>query len=322
MVKADAYGVGAVAVAGALEVMDPVAYGVASAAEGRELRSAGIERPVLVCSPLTEQLPDIAQWNLTPALGSLEQVRAWFGIAGQQRPFQVQVDTGMCRSGFWWEAFGPAHAAFRDAPGFEGVFTHFHSAEANAASVREQLERFRAALGTLPHPPRLVHAANSAAALLRGPETVFDAVRPGIFLYGGAVGPERPRPVVRWLARIVEVHRHRAGATVSYGGTWKVTAPTAIATLAVGYADGLRRMLGNRGDVLIAGRRYAIVGNVTMDLTMVSAPEVAPEGSEIVTLIGADGEEEITVDEMAARAGTISYEILTGLGSRVRRAYV
>jgi len=322
MVKADGYGLGAVEVARALEAVQPWGYGVASTAEGQELRQAGITKPVLVLSPLIEELGEAAALSLTPALSNLEQVRAWFGVAGTERPFHVQIDTGMCRAGFWWEAFAAAQSAFSTAPGFEGAFTHFHSAESDPDSVVEQTERFRAAVAALPRRPRILHAANSAAALRYGDATGFDLVRPGIFLYGGAVGPDQPAPVVRWRARILEVNRRKAGVSVSYGATWRATGPVALATLAAGYADGLRRSLSSKGHALIGGRRFGIVGKVTMDMTVVSAREVTAAVDDIATLIGRDGDEEITVDEMALRAGTISYEILTGVGARVRKVYV
>lgn len=323
MIKADAYGLGAVHVARSLAAaVAPWGFGVATAREGAELRDAGIDQPVVVFSPVMAELEELAARALTPALGSLEQVRAWFALTGQERPFHVQVDTGMSRVGFPWEAFAAAQSAFSVAPGFEGVFTHFHSADANAASVMEQLERFKAALATLPARPPLVHAANSAGALNHGDVAAFDLVRPGIFLYGGAIGAHRPQPVVSWRARIVEVNRRKAGATVGYGATYTLNGPAALVTLAAGYADGVRRSLSSRGEALIGGQRCAIAGRVSMDLTVVAAANLAPAAGEVATLVGKDGGDGITVDEMAMRAGTISYEILTGIGRRVPRVYV
>lgn len=323
MIKADAYGLGAVELARSLAAaVAPWGFGVATAREGAELRAAGIELPVVVFSPALTELEEVASWGLTPVLGSLEQVRAWFAAAGQERPFHVQVDTGMARAGFPWDGFAAAQSAFSAAPGFEGVCTHFHSADTNAASVAEQLERFAAALAALPARPRLVHAANSAAVLNHGDTAVFDLVRPGIFLYGGAIGAHRPRPVVTWRARVVEVNRRRAGATVGYGATYTLSGPAALVTLAAGYADGVRRSLSSRGEALIGGQRCAIAGRVSMDLTVVVAANLAPAAGAVATLLGADGEDAITVDEMAMRAGTISYEILTGIGRRVPRVYV
>jgi len=320
MVKANAYGLGAVPVVRALETVDPWGYAVATAHEGAELREAGIVRRILVMGPQTAALDLVAQHDLTPALGSLDQIDAWLALA-PGRPFHVEVDTGMARWGLWWEAFGAEAARFRDAPGFEGVFTHFHSAAETPSSVAEQWGRFQAAVASLPHRPALVHAANSPA-LLDFPETAGDLVRPGIYLYGGRAGGHAPRPVVRWRARVLTARRLEAGATVSYGATYRAAARTWIATLAAGYADGVPRSLSNVGAVLVGGRRMPIAGRVTMDFTMVACgAEGPPRPGDVATLIGADGGDAIALDDFAAMAGRISYEVLTGLGRRVAREY-
>jgi len=319
MVKANAYGLGVVPVVRALEAVDPWGFAVATAHEGAELREAGIGRRIVVMGPQTAALELVARHDLTPALGSLEQVEAWLALA-PGRPFHVEVDTGMARWGLWWESFGAEAARFRDAPGFEGVFTHFHSAAEHPASVTEQWGRFQAAVAALPGRPALVHAANSTAAM-DFPETAGDLVRPGIFLYGGCAGSHAPRPVVRWRARVLATRWLEAGATVSYGGTWRAAARTRIATLAAGYADGVPRSLSNVGAVLIEGRRVPIAGRVTMDFTMVACGAGEPRAGEAATLIGADGTDAIGLDDFATMAGRISYEILTGLGRRVARVY-
>jgi len=317
MVKADAYGLGAVPIARALESLDPWGYGVATSEEGRVLREAGITRPVMVVQPTLSMLPACARLGLTPVLGGVREVRSWLGLG--TLPFHLGVDTGMNRGGIWWEAFAAESAEFRDAPGFEGAATHFHSADTDPASVREQWGRFESALATLPRRPQLVHAANSAAALSH-PEVAGDLVRPGIFLYGGRAGPHRPQPVVTWRARVCRVVPRAAGATVSYGAGFRAGGPTTVTTIAVGYADGVRRSLSNRGEVLIEGRRQRIAGAVTMDFIMTASDTPSAEDA-IATLIGADGPEVISLDDFAAAAGTISYEVLTGLGPRVERMY-
>ena len=318
MVKADAYGLGAVAVARALERVDPWGFAVATAHEGRELREAGLTRRILVMGPQTAALELVARHDLTPALGSVEQVGAWLALA-PGRPFHVEIDTGMGRWGLAWKAFGAESSRFRDAPGFEGVFTHFHS-PSEAASVTEQWQRFQAALATLERRPPVVHAANSAA-LLDFPETAGDLVRPGIFLYGGRAGTGRPRRVVQWRARVLAARWLEAGETVSYGATYRAAARTCVATLAAGYADGVPRSLSNVGAALIGGRRLPFAGRVTMDFTMVASTGAAPAVGSVATLIGSDGAEAIELDDFASAAGTISYEILTGLGRRVTRVY-
>ena len=317
MVKANAYGLGAVPVARALEPLDPYGFGVATAAEGIELRRARIERPILVVQPTMQMLAACADHGLTPVLGGEPEIRAW--LAFGSLPFHVGIDTGMNRGGVWWEAFAALAPLFENAEGFEGVATHFHSAERDAASVRAQWSAFESALASLAVRPRLVHAANSAASL-RHPETAGSMVRPGIFLYGGAVGDDVPQPVVTWKARVCRVAAREAGATVSYGATFRAPGPSYITTVAAGYADGFRRSLSSSGQVLIEGRRHAIAGVVTMDFTMV-ASERAPAEDAIATLIGTDGAETVTLDDVARAAGTISYEVLTGLGQRVERIY-
>ena len=319
MVKADAYGLGAVPVARALEALDPWGYGVATAAEGAELRQAGIGRPILVFAPTLEALETVAAQRLTPALGSCAQVERWLHLA-PDRPFHVEVDTGMARAGFAWSALGAAAAAFADQPAFEGIFTHFHSADESLDSVRVQRERFAQALAALPRRPAVVHAANSAGAL-RAPATGEDLVRPGIFLYGGAVPGYQPEPVVSWRARVIETRWREGGWTVSYGATFTTSGWTCLATLAVGYADGVRRSLSGHGVALLEGRRVPIAGRVTMDMTVLDAGTREPAPGAVATLLGTDGEACLTLDEVAASAGTISYEILTGLSHRVTRVY-
>lgn len=317
MVKANAYGLGAVAVARALEPLDPWGFGVATADEGGELRRAGVVRPILVVQPTKAMLAACAREGLTPVLGSIADVRAWLALT--TLPFHVGVDTGMNRGGIGWEEFRAVAGIFADAPGFDGIATHFHSAERDPASVHEQWERFQAVLSALPRRPALVHAANSAA-VLNHPEVCGDLVRPGIFLYGGQVGEHRPAPVVTWRARVARVARAQAFASVSYGATFRASEPLWVTTVAAGYADGFRRALSDRGTMLIGGRRLKVAGAVTMDFTMVVSAD-RPVDDAIATLIGRDGEESIALDDVARAAGTISYEILTGLGPRVERIY-
>ncbi|MGD0991409.1 MAG: alanine racemase [Gemmatimonadales bacterium] len=319
MVKANAYGLGVVPVVRALEQVDPWGFAVATAHEGSELRDAGIRSRVLVMGPQTETLELLVRRDLTPALGSVEQIAAWLALA-PGRPFHVEVDTGMARWGLWWESFAADAAAFGSAPGFEGIFTHFHSPAEKPETVREQWARFQAVLGALPRRPALVHAANSAAAVAF-PETIGDLARPGIFLYGGRAGARRPRPVVEWRARVLATRWREAGQTVSYGATYTTAVRTCLATLAAGYADGLPRSLSNVGAALIEGRRLPFAGRVTMDFTMVASTGWAPAVGSVATLIGRDGDAAIELDEVAEAAGTISYEILTGLGQRVARVY-
>ena len=319
MVKANAYGLGAVPVARSLEALDPWGFGVATAAEGVELRKAGIVRPVVVFAPTVEEMEAMAAADLRPGIGGPLQLERWLAVA-PGLPFHVEVDTGMGRAGFHWQAFGAVAARLSGSPGFEGLCTHFHSADGNPASVPEQRERFRAALACLSARPALVHAANSAGALSH-PVEGDDLVRPGIFLYGGAVPGWTPRPVVRWCARVIDSRWREAGTTVSYGATYTTARRACLVTIAAGYADGVARRLSNVGAALLEGRRVPIAGRVTMDMTILDAGAAEPAAGSVVTLIGTDGAESLTVDEVAAAAGTISYGILTGLTPRVGRTY-
>ncbi|MDX1675875.1 MAG: alanine racemase [Longimicrobiales bacterium] len=334
MVKADGYGVGAARVIRALEPRDPWGYGVATAAEGAELRELGVERPILVMSPLPAgDVEAAAAAGLTASISSLAGLDAWARAAeavDDGLDFHVEIDTGMGRSGFDWRRIGAWGPAVRDRTGpalrWAGVFTHFHSADASApdATVR-QWERFGESLVQLPVPERaMVHASASAAAL-RWPEYRLDAVRPGIFLYGGDPAPgveavPKPEPVVAVRARLLLVRTVPAGSTVGYGATYTAGSDERWGTLAIGYGDGVPRALGNRGRALVRGRRVPIIGRVSMDLITVrldDVPEAAP--GDVVTLIGRDGEETITVDDVAGQVGTIGYEVLTGLSPRLPR---
>jgi alanine racemase len=334
MVKADAYGLGAERVTRALEPLQPYAFGVAAAEEGKALRAAGVRRPIIVFTPLTrEALQVAAQHELTPAISEVAMLDYWSEI-GHGAPFQLEIDTGMGRAGFDWRetsAWGEyVHSAIAGGAQCNGVFTHFHGADAaDGAAAGVQWQRFRDALAQLPlsTDDLLVHACNSAACL-RWPEYALDAVRPGIFLYGGHPAPGipgeeryRPAPVASVCARVVLVRDVPPGSTVGYGATHAARGWERWATVAIGYGDGLPRALGNVGSALVRGRPARIVGRISMDMTVVDVTGVAEvTAGDTATFIGSDGEEEILVDEVAAQAGTISYEILTGLTPRLIRA--
>lgn len=315
MVKANAYGLGAVPVARALEAVDPWGFGVATPEEGAELRRAGTARPIVVFSPLAPATVEAClRDDLRPVIGDLDGLAAW--RAAGDRPFHVEVDTGMARAGFRWDEV----PAWRDAvtaagPACEGIFTHFHSADEDPASAAGQWTRFRDVLALLACRPSLVHAANSAAAL-RGPDFAGDLVRPGIYLYGGAAGGHVPATAVRLEARVVALRRVPAGESVCYGATWVAPVETQVATLGIGYADGVHRSLSGTGLVELAGRRVRMVGRVTMDFTMVAVEAPVALG-DVATVFGGL----VSLDEQAALAGTISYELLTALGPRIPRRY-
>ncbi len=319
MVKAGGYGVGAVPVARILERLDPWGFGVATLAEGVELRMAGINRPVVVFTPLQQgTTPLYAEHNLRPAIGDPAALAEW--VQAGTLPFHVEIDTGMGRSGFRWdgaEDIARLAALLGPASGWEGLFTHFHSVDESPGSVTQQWQRFMQVLPALPRRPALVHAANSGAAL-RHPEVAGDLVRPGIFLYGGEAGGRYPSPVVMLQARVIAVRRLTAGDTVSYGAAWTAGEPTTVATLGAGYADGIHRALGNRGRVELSGMVVPIAGRVTMDMTMVALPAGTPVApGDVATIIGG----RVPLDLQAAAADTIAYELLTSMSARVERRY-
>jgi alanine racemase len=322
VVKANAYGVGAVAVSKALETLDPWGYGVATVEEGAELRAAGIARPVLVFMPVEAALfEQFERFGLTPALGEPEAIARW--TARGSRPFHLEIDTGMGRSGVRWDEIERVRGV-ADTPALEGCYTQFHSAERSDGSLERQAERFLEAVRQLPRRPPLLHVANSAAAL-RGRRYAFDLVRPGVFLYGGSPGPwaPEPQPVVSLRARVLAVRRVAAGESVSYGALWTAQRPTAVATLGIGYADGVRRSLGlsGRGGALLGGARCPCVGAVTMDLAMVATGERSVAVGDVATLIGESDGARITLDEYASSADELQREALTSLGPRLPRVY-
>ncbi len=321
MVKANSYGLGAVPVTRALEALHPWGYGVATAEEGVELRAAGIDRPVLVFNPFGDQPGEGAMYrahDLRPVIGDLEGLESWLATSGG--PFQIEIDTGMSRAGFLWRdqaALSALGDRLAGATGWEGIFTHFHSPDIDTISVTGQLARFEQVLAGLPRRPPLVHSANSAAVGLREART-GDLARPGIFLYGGEpAGDLIPEPVARLSARVVALRRLAAGDTVSYRAEWTAAVPTTVATLSIGYADGVLRSLGGSGVVELNDRIVPMLGRVTMDMVMVDVGETPVRLGDIGSIFGG----RVTLAEQARRAGTNAYELLTGVGPRVRRRY-
>jgi alanine racemase len=316
MVKADGYGLGAVHVALALEELSPWGYGVATVGEGEELRRAGITRPIIVFTPiLRTEIDAMRRADLTPALGDPAVMESW---ARTGRDWHLQIDTGMSRAGLRWDRMDWYRDILeRTRP--TGVFTHFHSADLDDGSRELQEARFDEALRALPVRPALVHAENGPAVEARGPSR-WSLCRPGIFLYGVAsrsVGAFEAEPVAALRARIVEIRTLSEGDTVSYGATWRATGTRRIATVPVGYADGYRRALGNRGVALHGGQRIHVAGRVTMDMTMLDVTDTDAALGDVVTLLGRDGDDVITVSELAELGDLSPYELLTGLRARL-----
>jgi alanine racemase len=333
MVKADAYGLGMREVVQALAPEKPWGWGVATIDEGVALRELGVRSPVIVCSPTAgPALRDALAADLQLTVSSLEAldaVAAAAAAAGTVAQLHLDVDTGMGRTGFDWAKAGEwlprVLAAEERGVRWVGCQTHLHSADEHEPSVREQWVRLDEVLGRIGDrlPGLMIHLLNSAG-VFRAPELAHAAVRPGIFLYGGAVGPNQPvpEPVVSVHARVVHLRDADPGTTLGYGATYRARGPERWATLSIGYGDGLPRSLGNRGQALVCGRRVPIVGRISMDMTVVDITGVpGVRTGDVATLLGSEGGESITVDEVAELAGTISYEVLTGLTRRLPRVW-
>ncbi|MCB9794126.1 MAG: alanine racemase [Alphaproteobacteria bacterium] len=330
-VKGDAYGHGAVEVSRALRAAGVDWLGVALVEEGRELRAAGVEGPILCLEGVARDGAEEAlELELTPMLFDLESARRLDAAArarGTPAAVHLKVDTGMGRLGVPYgefEAFLDRIADFAWLR-VEGLATHFAEAESDPTFTLEQGRRFREALRAAEDrywSPRLLHAANSAAAIGL-PSLQFNLVRAGIALYGVSPGPglgQGLQAAMRVETRVLYVKNIPAGYGVSYGRRWTATRPTRLATLPVGYADGYPRSLSNKAEVLIHGQRCPVRGSVCMDMLMVDVTDVEPEvrPGDLVELLG----DTITAEELADRAGTISYEILCGFTNRVPRRYV
>jgi alanine racemase len=319
MVKADGYGLGVVPVVRTLAKLDPFGFGVATVDEGCELRASGSWRPIIVFTPLlADDLAIARESRLVPTLASASTIAAWVESGGG--PWHLAIDTGVSRAGVRWDRIGEVADAVRRFPP-EGAFTHFHSAELDDGSMELQEQRFRDAIAVLPERPAILHADNSAAAVRRSPSP-WTIVRPGVFLYGVGSGPRaalQPAPVAHLRARVVEVRDLLRGDSVGYDATWRATRPSRVATLAIGYADGYSRSLGNRADVLLRGRRVPVVGTVMMDMTVIDVTGLPCEEGDVATLFGSDGDDLLAVEAVAARAALSPYELLTGLRQRITR---
>ncbi len=332
VVKANAYGHGAGpvvrALAGRVEM-----FGVANVFEAAEVREHVADAPVFVLGPaLPEERAEIVARRFVPAISSVEEARAYAALAGAE-PLAVhlKIDTGMGRVGIWESEAVATTREILALPGLRvtGLASHLPVADEDDNFTREQLAHFHtlvAQLRALGLAQPVVHVENSAG-LIGFPAQAGDMVRAGLMLYGSAPRPEfqpRLRAVLTWKTRITLLRTAPPGHGISYGRTFQTTRPTRIATLAVGYADGYQRHLSGRGaQVLIRGQRCPVLGRVTMDQIVadVTALPKVEAGDEAV-LLGRQGAEEIPATELAAKAGTIAWEIFTGVGRRVERIYL
>ncbi len=336
ILKANAYGHGLVEVARHMVSVGARYLGVAFLEEGILLREAGIQAPILVMGGiLGDQVPLFLKYNLTLTASSvekLEQVEQAAEAVGVKAKVHLKIDTGMERIGVHYYSAEPLlEAALKcKRTEVEGIFSHFANADAaDLSSAKLQIERFNEVLRfyerrSVPAPIR--HMANSGA-VLQLPESTFDLVRPGILLYGVYPSDEvvhsvPVRPALAWKSRVVYFKVVKPNHPVSYGSTWQSDHEVRVVTVPVGYGDGYFRSLSNNAYVLLRGKRYPVVGRVCMDQFMVNIEWDSAYNNDEVILVGEDGDERITCEDLAQWAGTIPYEILTNINTRVPRVYV
>ena len=333
VVKAEAYGHGAVEVARALGDEGAAWFGVTCASEALPLRRAGLSQPILLLSGFWPGEEDLLfEQRLTPAVFTEEQLGLLEACArkrGVRLPFHLKVDTGMTRLGIPASELAPFLARLHacDHLQLEGLYTHLASAEEpSLEQTRHQLDSFSCARQQVEQAgfhPSYIHLANSAA-LARCPESWGTMVRPGLALYGYQLweSPLQVAPVLSLKSRVLSLRWVPPGTAVGYGASYVTPARARIATAGAGYADGVSRALSNRGRAVLRGCFAAVVGRVSMDFTLldVTAIPEAEVGDEVV-FIGCQGAAQITAAEIAECAGTVPYEILCNIGSRVPRLY-
>ncbi|MGB7554870.1 MAG: alanine racemase [Candidatus Korobacteraceae bacterium] len=346
VVKCDAYGHGAEECALALEQEGATWFGVTSTDEGALLRDAGVAGRVLVmCGVYRGEEDDAVRLSLTPAVFRLQDAEALAHAATRQRlpspvPIHLKIDTGMARLGLPLADLESFAEGIQRLPQIEleGVFSHLASSEVlDDKATQQQIERFKSALQTLAARglrPRLRHLANTSAAIER-PDTRHNFVRPGLALYGyeqqpcyhdgssAITSPLPLQPVLAWKTHVIAIRDVPAGQALGYNGAYVTAAPARIATVSVGYGDGLSRRLFGSGEVLLRGQRAPMRGRISMDLTLVDVTHIpAVAIGDEVTLIGRSGAQEITASDLARWEGTVVYETLCNLTKRVPRRYI
>lgn len=337
VVKADAYGHGAIEISHVALKNGAAALGVANADEGVQLRVGGITAPIIILSPsLIYEIPEILKYNLIPSVSDIafaRELQQQYQKAGQQARIHIEIDTGMGRGG---QMNDDSLAVISEIMSYanifvEGIFTHFSQSETATAAYNErQWELFKDLLADLERHHIFIpcrHISNSGA-ILNFPQFHLDMVRPGLMTYGVfPSGENRDKalltPVMSFKTRIMLIKDFSTGSRIGYGGTFVTNRPTKIATIPVGYGDGYSFLLSNIGEALVKGRRVPVVGRISMDMCTLDITDI-PDchvGDEVV-IMGHQGEEEITVDAIAALTGTISYEILCALGKRAPRVFL
>jgi alanine racemase len=335
VVKADAYGHGAVRVARRLEEEGADRFAVAISEEGLQLRRAGVRGEILILNfSDPADAPLHRAYGLTPALFELEHLRAFAEAARflpEPLPVHLKIDTGMGRLGILPADLPAAIQLLRQAErlALRGTFTQLARAEEEEhAATDAQIETMKRCLGMMQDAgidPGLVHLANSAGVLAH-PASIFDAVRPGLALYGilpsEFLDPAPLKPSLVLETRVMAVKRVPPGTPLGYGGRFVTRRPSTIATLPIGYHDGVRRSFSDRVPVLLRGEKAPIVGVVSMDLTLVDATDSGARPGDRVVLLGSQGKLQVTAWDLARAADTIPYEIVCAIGARVPRVYV
>lgn len=340
VIKADGYGHGAVPCAKIAVECGADYLGAGVIEEGIELRENGLNTPTLVLGSIfPDEAEDLVQHDLTTVVCTLPLAQALSKAAGKQNKtvsVHIKVDTGMNRLGVTPENLAALLDSIRSLPNLkiEGVSTHFSSADDEDPSFTlVQLEKFRSVLPMLEKENiPILHCANTSA-LFKFPESHFNMVRPGLILYGALPSPslrsfvnceEKPfQPVMQWKSQVILVKAIAKGQPISYSGSYTTQRESLVATLPIGYADGLHRTLSNNMEVLIRGKRAPQIGNICMDMTLIDVTEIQDvrAGDEVV-LFGEQEGNVISVEEMAEKGKTIPYEILCNVGKRVPRFYL
>ncbi|MEJ5300376.1 MAG: alanine racemase [Thermodesulforhabdaceae bacterium] len=334
VVKAEAYGHGMIKVAKALFQLKPEWLAVSKFSEAVILRDVGITTPILVLSGLLpDEYEEALARNITPVVYTMEQLYLC-ETAGKKRlmpfPVHIKIDTGMGRLGFREESLSELISKLKDSLWISpiGVMSHFADADDESSSFPlTQLARFRNFLNhmqsSLNRLPPYIHIANSAGTV-RYPESHYTMVRPGLVLYGPTSFAEDFEPVMSLKARILQVKKVPSGTPIGYGRSFVAPEPMVIATVSIGYGDGYPRALSNKAKVLIQGKRCPVVGRVSMNLITVDVSHLStfPREGEEVVLLGYQGKEIISADELASKVGTISYEIYCRIGSNPVKRYI
>ena len=337
VVKSDAYGHGMVPVARELENLGVEYLGVSTCREGVTLRQGGVRSPILLLLGAEEdELAQVIQHRLTPTIFRSDVAKAVSAAAlgaGTEIPVHLKIDTGMGRLGVPYGEADQFLELINSLEGIrvEGLLSHFASADERDKSFsNKQLERFHRILGRAQDiglKPRYAHIANSAG-VIDLPDSYLQLVRPGLMLYGAPPSPQLHHPipllpVMTLKTRVLQLKEVPAGSPIGYGCTYTTTRPSLIATLPVGYDDGYDRLLSNKGEVLVRNRRAPVVGRISMCLTTVDVSDIpGVQQDDEVVLLGRQGDEEITADDIAAKISTINYEIFCNLGGYRKKVFL